>query len=756
MISEITMNGVASYKQPVTITGLKKFNLFYGLNGTGKSTLSKYMANCHEPGDDFSECKIKFNGNNNTPEILVYNQDFVEENFRENPALRGIFTLDKANKTALEAITDARNAIKNLSAKQRPFLDKAQELTEERETEENKLIEDLWKERKNHDKTILHKCLTGSGNKKANYEKILSYEASEVEATKIPDEFVRLAAELAELSDDEVEKKNHYPTLNFNLQDFEANEILEQKIVGAEDSYLAEIVSKLNHPDWVTQGIKNYIDQTDDCPFCARTMDAELKEKIKAFIDTTYQKKINELEALKGSYFERKKPIEEILRGYKENSQLIKNVDLKNAVERLQNALDLNSRLLEKKGNEPSQPVQLKETLVHIKAINSLITIENKSIDAFNEKIDNRKTAIAEITKSFWQLVRKKHNQIITDFQAGESKRQQKLAEATSQIQDFQTQIKAHEAIVSENQKNTKNVESAIKRINALLKSFGMQGFSIVKAQDIAAGVDLEIPEVQYHIVRDDPSDQEKEFETLSEGEKTLISFLYFVELCRGVDDANKDGDAAKRIIVIDDPISSLSFNLVFDVATLIKDVFLIKSPYRQVLIFTHHLYFLHELFQDTKPELPDNYSLFRIQKAGSTSIAPAKRTDIQNNYQCHWQIVRQAQSNPNLAPVLPNAMRNILEHYFSFVHAKDKLYAALSKLSKEKEDPAYWSFYRAINRQSHLDPLNLTDMAEIDAGKFIQYFREIFFVTDFGSHYNLMMGKDLAANDDAEVVAAE
>ena len=57
MVQDIQMNGVASYSQPVTISNLKRVNLFYGLNGTGKSTLSRFLAMGGKKEGKFSNCE---------------------------------------------------------------------------------------------------------------------------------------------------------------------------------------------------------------------------------------------------------------------------------------------------------------------------------------------------------------------------------------------------------------------------------------------------------------------------------------------------------------------------------------------------------------------------------------------------------------------------------------------------------------------------------------------------------------------------
>ena len=73
-----------------------------------------------------------------------------------------------------------------------------------------------------------------------------------------------------------------------------------------------------------------------------------------------------------------------------------------------------------------------------------------------------------------------------------------------------------------------------------------------------------------------------------------VISFLYFIELCKGRN-IEKSGDV-KKIIVIDDPISSLSHIFVFNIGRMIHQEFLCSKKYEQIFILTHSLYFFYEL----------------------------------------------------------------------------------------------------------------------------------------------------------------
>jgi DNA repair exonuclease SbcCD ATPase subunit len=45
MITKITMNQVASFKKEARLEIDKKVNIIYGLNGTGKTTISDFLYN---------------------------------------------------------------------------------------------------------------------------------------------------------------------------------------------------------------------------------------------------------------------------------------------------------------------------------------------------------------------------------------------------------------------------------------------------------------------------------------------------------------------------------------------------------------------------------------------------------------------------------------------------------------------------------------------------------------------------------------
>jgi len=86
MITNLSIHKTATYDERVEIKPTE-INYLFGSNGSGKTTISKVIAN----PDNFADCSMIWK---NTPlEVLVYNREFVKANFGQSHAIKGIFTL---------------------------------------------------------------------------------------------------------------------------------------------------------------------------------------------------------------------------------------------------------------------------------------------------------------------------------------------------------------------------------------------------------------------------------------------------------------------------------------------------------------------------------------------------------------------------------------------------------------------------------------------------------------------------------------
>ena len=124
MLTEIRMDSVASFKKEAKLATDKRINLVYGLNGTGKSTISNFL---YEPDNTrFIKCgKLPALSD----PVLVYNQSFIQDNFYIADSLKGIFSLSKENKSAEEKIAKASAKLTELEQSQNAQRAKKQEVT---------------------------------------------------------------------------------------------------------------------------------------------------------------------------------------------------------------------------------------------------------------------------------------------------------------------------------------------------------------------------------------------------------------------------------------------------------------------------------------------------------------------------------------------------------------------------------------------------------------------------------------------------
>jgi wobble nucleotide-excising tRNase len=726
MITKISIKKVASYGQnPVILETDKKINLIYGLNGTGKTTISKYLQN---QGDlSFSDCSID---GLRDEKVLVYNQKFIDDNFYLSLTQKGIFSLKSENKEAKEKIDNAIKEINKLGDRIKDDeLNTGLHFDLQKKQNDIKDLQNDAEERTWEIKTkysggdrILEFCLEGKkGSKRDLFDHISKIQqlASKPEKTTIE---LKKEAEATQSADAKIYDEDLVIKSDFDFWKIEKQEIFKEVIVGNDDSQVAELINKLNNSDWVKDG-KEFIQvpnaENETCPFCQqKTITKALYREIKSYFDETYQQKIYELENSDKEYFTEYQKIKKL------ESELLqisfikqKEIEFKLIFKNFVDKLSGNWTKINKKIKSPNIKITLDSTILEQKALNDFLDIIIDETKTHNEKVKNKQKTKDQIIKDFWEIMRWEYNQTIENHSTQEIKLQFEKSNIESEESKVKTQIQAQKDIIKEAQKEMVNIQDAIDNINSELILFGLDGFSIVPA-----GAQ------EYKLKR--PNENATKFETLSEGEKTVISFLYFLELCKGKE--NSSEVVTEKIVVLDDPISSLSHMYVFNIAQLIRKYFF-KDEYKQVFILTHSLYFFHELLHKQKD---NNCKLFRLCRSDFSKLSTMDRKDIQNEYQSYWQILKDFDEGNATEAILANAMRNILERFFGFIEKND-----FNELTKELEKEEKNSFFiRYINKESHSDPINISDTKEIDPRIFKKAFKKIFEDSGYIEHYNKMM----------------
>lgn len=726
MIKSISIQDVTSFSPENAVEidlAEKHVCLFYGHNGTGKTTIANFLQN--QTGADFTSCSLDFSAGHN-PEIIVYNQRFIEEHFLESSNQPGVFTLSKENREAEQAIERAQIEIRRLEEEKSTTTNERDKTLLSKKQREDRIKNTVWEAKSKHEHTPLDYCLTGyKGSKEQFFNKVQGTSYEQIEAT-----FDDLVQESKELQNQQNTEKTVIDKANIDLSEIETSPILEEIIVGSEESYLSQLIEKLGNSDWVKQGSQFLQIEKEKCPFCQQELPEDFEEEIHRLFNDTYQEKLEALSKIKRQYTERKEEFSRLMSSGPFRDEFVTDdTEFVQSKERLLSMLEANLSEIAQKCDSPSTAVKLQDTSELISKLNDRISHIQTRIEAFNDKIKNRNAHLGALKTKFWKLIRAKYQDVLTNFEQVISELDRQIKEKNSDLSTINTKIRNNNNTISENRRKITNIELSIENINRQLALLGLKGFEIVKEPGDSSF---------YRLKRG--TQAENIYKSLSEGEKTLIAFLYFIELCQGSLTREAPVDITNRVVVIDDPISSLSHNYIYDIASIIHHK-IIEGGYKQIVVLTHSLFFFHELLRLKNPTkgCPKNYKLFRITKSKFSQVHAMERTEILNDYQSYWQAIKDARDGVASSIILPNMMRNILEYYFAFVHQQDNLKNALEEL--EAKDADFKPLYRYINRESHADAINLTDFGEIDPERFMEKFRKVFEKTGFIEHYNSMMG---------------
>lgn len=713
------MQNVASYKKKVTLETDKKVNIIYGLNGTGKSVFSDFLYDQTVPA--FENCIADIDEDE---KILVYNQKFIHDYFYEAENLKGVFSLSKENKDIEEKLKIEEADLTALSDNLSQINIRISSEEDKLRTEKSKAANKTWEIKSQYTggDRVLEYCLTGlKGNKDTLFDSISSLTKPDSKPIR---DITAIKKDVEALSGDTVQSYDQLQFIEFNEKDIEDNDIFNQIILGNEDSPVSDLIMQLNNSDWVRKGLE-YLPTPDDdsseqCPFCQeKTITKVLSESINNYFDKSFDDSFNLISTFLNRYVFAAEHLSSI--DFLESHPLAKDrfSELKLKYVILTKLIDENISKIKSKKTTPSAQIELTYTSEAVKEVNEIISEVNADVVRHNERINNAENEIHQLKREFWSLMRWDYDQTITNWNRVSSECNKIIYNEESEKTTCSIKLAEKRSEITELQKSTVNIEAAIESINNGLTHLGITDFFIAKHKDSL-----------YRIQRQ--TETEAEFSSLSEGEKMIISFLYFCEICKGKQSA--DEADSKKVIVIDDPISSLSHIYVFNVAQLLKMEYFNSSYYEQVFVLTHSLYFFYELADSNHKRRKETQKLFRLTKNNDGSnINKMKYEEIQNDYQSYWTVVTDQNQPPAL---IANCMRNIIEYFFNFVQKAD-MSNVIQK--PELQENRYQAFCRYINRESHSLGQNIFDFKEFNYDDFREGLKIVFEVTGYPEHYEKM-----------------
>ena len=670
MIEKIDLTNYSNRFNTPEMIELGKVNFVFGKNGTGKSTITQAIEEqYHENGYD----------------VRIY--DGHSRIFGENERLDAIALGEKNVKIMNEiekidvSINDYKSVLENYDQEGNldgGLLKEKKEIRKKHQKQEAE-INDFYTASARKIRKSSNPVLVNPGS---NYDKN-SFKKEIPQAELLTAEQFNTYTENISATFLELENCINFPLLNPDNYFSQTTDLLKKTVSPSiiiknleNDKFKKEFANQgmLLHSHEDTEG--NII-RDQKCAFCDNVINEDrwkeldqyfsyevnaFSEEVENFISNLTQK-ITTLETITTLDPSRYHPaFRERVRKLNQNIKSTANSNIIYINKLIESLKDKKNNLTEEK---TLVNVKIPEHFKGIQTEYELLYTKNKD---FNENIDYKKSEAQKILR---------HYQVYISLNKFDFEEKLKnLNDLKNIIDEKDNKIK----VINENiytldeQKKeliaqTKSEEKLAKEISELLNTLGEISFSLelIEDDDEANG--------QYKIL--DDNNNLRNITEVSEGEKNIIAFLYFMKSLENTDDTN----TKPKIIILDDPMSSNDNTYQYLIIGIIKEFYgnlntnALMDPNDMLVVLTHSTYFYINVSPFRKKHARDltkrnkearYYKLIKKGKRSSIVDIIHKDKDISTSYNLLWDELKYAHEN-NRPKVMWNIMRRILETFAKF-----------------------------------------------------------------------------------------
>lgn len=625
-------------------------NFFYGKNGTGKSTLARAFL------DGNATLTTKTGEPIEKDRILVYNEDFIKDNIQSYGNIPGVFTISEVNAEKKREADEKTIRREELLNKASAANFGADEIRNNHTAAENDFLELLW------------------NNTKATRDKYPIKQEHFKSKKKLAEELIKTLP--SDATDEECEALYNtvygaekpiyaeYRTVNI----IPVSKLMKTPIVSRSNTDFARFIRALGNMDWVTAGHQYHSD--GKCPYCQQSLPSDFEAKLSSCYDEEYKKDYKELMDFIDDYDRMLSAVESTIEENLNNTFPTKLKDeYKTQAQLLSSLINRNRDLLNKKKTSPSDVIELED--LNIQAINAVISSINEEISAYMAIIADIPRQKQKCREMVWGMMARECKDDIEAWNKRTADEREAWKKAHDEANSLKEQALHLDGEITLLNSQTVNTNKAMQDINRLITSAGFVGFQL--REKAGANYVYELVRDGREIARD-----------LSEGERHFIAFLYFYHTVMG--SRSGDGKQRDKIVIIDDPVSSMDSSSLFVVASLTREMIAVcynnfsldQTPrdkhIKQFFCMTHNPYFFREVsFNHLK-----NYecvSFFEIKKneRNETSIniceytensilkRTVNRSPVKNTYDALWDEYLHTENPETLMIVI----RQILEYYF-------------------------------------------------------------------------------------------
>lgn len=679
----------------------KKYNLMYGWNYSGKTTLSRIfrcieLENLHLdfPDAEFELTdnegnKIKHNKlDGSTYQFRIFNTDFVNDNlYWDDQEANPIFILGEEDIESQKQIGKLNGKIENL--------ENENEIIEQKKSRQEKDLE-----KKLTDKARELSRIKSPYNKTKLKKNLEDFRASLEEHCLNENVLVTLRETVTTRSKDKLSNVSFKVLGQKRVE--EIKEILDKTV-------LAQTIERLkNDPElnnWVQKGLDLHRGKKQ-CEFCGNQLTNDLLPTYEKHFSEEYENILIELnrqiQDLKECKISISAPDEKRLYPQLEDEYKTVKSKLNKSISEYNEIIEKLINLLNEKISNPFNKYAESLPLIDVNSVSESLKEFNELLSVHNNICDNFETEQLEAFKKLELHYACEFNNENDYFGTLD-----KLQQLDNKINQMIEEVKKNEKNMHEIESKLSNVGKAADKINQDLQSiFGRAHIKLEAVEDN-----------KFRILRDG-----RDAKNLSEGEKTAIAFSYFLTRLE-----DQETDISKAIIFIDDPISSLDSNHLYNTFAVINAKL---GDCNQLFISTHNLEFFN-LIKEWFTKISGNknkcryYLIERITRAGDVisdiSELPSFLLQYRSEYHYLFYKIKSFATNPTTEYEslyqLPNIIRRFLEAFIGFKYSVGLKKGLGMIIGNESERIKVDKFVNNFSHQSGLSrSLVFTDVNECNS----------------------------------------
>ncbi len=764
MITEVDLDGTPCFAPGAKLTGLKKINFIFGPNGSGKTTLSNQIQ-----AIDLKDQET------NIEEIAVFNRDYIKDAFRTCQA-PGHITLGKQSSTLQDEISALNLKLEEEKNKFEQIDDKIKQAKSEREKILTVTLGSMGDRRKKlattlkeYDSLYPKSNPLIPGTNPTLFSRLQEFDKANAPQPAIQhknlEDIIRMLRLIPEAGAEEIGDIS-LPNPNYSLTKIDTllNSTVSLKI----ESTISTFIDQHKLHNWIRQGLST-VEQNNlsSCPFCQQHLAKQIISELKRLFNEEHESQISTIkqafEAIK-DYAAACNTLTQTLTTSLDHQV----IDYNSSIQTINNSLKDVQRIqdrLDRKLREPNSSLTSELTEDPFQTISEQISLISSQIKTYNASIragkSKRKQDLRAARDALYQFLTTIEFRETLDTYNQTLEAIDTNAPSESELNSIKQNIKDIRASIAEKQAATTQVGEKMAFINQILSYIGFNSFSLTLPDLSAESLTYQPSSGQYILVRhnSDGSTEPIDTSTLSEGERTLLTFLYFIAKYYDDDKSTTSTPLPPTLLVIDDPIASTDAETFFLITNIIRRLLdEVADPERthfvkQAIITSHNTRFLKEaafsFLSDNKDDSPARFFRIAKEESGSIVFGPDLSSHITNEYNDLWAEVRRckakvafAQNNgdaPPRFPLLGNTMRRIIESYFLDIGEKGTI-TSLSK-SRNKKVAILLAF---CNSSSHSSiGSEIYEILSWNPRQLLAAFEEVFKSVDDGAHighYRMMI----------------